>query len=132
MKCSAREHCPIAFILRWMARSIALVTIAFLVWMLLAHVAVGEGPNPFHMSPTELGLSIALLAAVAGMAIGWRRELAGGLLIVGAMAVFFAIEFTVHGSLPRGWVVWVLPVPGVLYLLAVGLESNRPRQLRTS
>ena len=130
MKCSNCERCPMALVLRWTGRILGLAIVALVAWFSIAHVIAGEGPNPFAMSASELGLAVTLLGAVAGMMIGWRREQVGGILIVGSMILFFAIDRFATGSWPRGWVLSSFLVPGILYLAASCFEACRARHLK--
>lgn len=123
MTCANCERCPMALALRWAGRGLGLVTFAFVAWFLVAHLVAGEGPNPFRMSPVELALFVTLFTAVAGMLVGWRWELTGGAMVVAGMLLFIAIERAAGGTWPHGWVIWSLPLPGVLYLLAQGFEA---------
>lgn len=132
MKSSQCERCPMALATRWTGRVLGLAAFCFVGWFLIAHVIAGEGPNPFRMSAIELGLSVALFSAVAGMLIGWRWEVIGGLLVVAGMFLFYVIERFARGSWPTGWLMWALPLPGVLYLLASCFEACRARHLRVT
>lgn len=132
MKCASCERCPMALVMRWAGRLLGLAAIAFVAWFLVAHIAAGDPPRPFAMSANELGLGLTLVGALAGMAIGWRWEWIGGLLVLAAMFAFFAIERMATGTWPGGWVIWLFPVPGVLFLLAAGFETCRTRHLRVT
>jgi hypothetical protein len=129
MRCDNCQFCPLALALRWAGRGLGLALFALVAWFLVAHVVAGEGPNPFQMGPAELGLLVTLFAAVAGMLLGWRWEVAGGALVMAGMLLFFAINRLGSGSWPGGWFVWVLPMPGVLYLLASAFDARRARHL---
>jgi hypothetical protein len=117
------ESCPLTLALRWAGRALGLAGFAFVAWFLVAHLLAGEGPNPFRMSPRELALAVTFFTAVAGMVVGWRWETLGGVMIVDGMLLFLLLELAARGSLPGGWVLWTLPLPGVLYLAAAGLDA---------
>jgi hypothetical protein len=119
----------LAFLTRWSGRLLGLAALAFVAWFLIAHIVAGKGPNPFQFSAVEAALTATLFATVIGMLIGWRWELAGGLLITFSMAIFLVIEGLASHSWPRGWVIWLLPVPGILYLLAFSFSARHARQL---
>jgi hypothetical protein len=129
---SERGRCPTTLALRWVGRSLGLAAFAFVAWFLIAHVVAGEGPNPLKMTAIELALFTAFFAAVAGMVVGWRWEVIGGVLVVGGMLLFFLIDWLADGSWPRGWVLWSLPLPGVLYLVAACLEACAARQRKVA
>jgi hypothetical protein len=126
MRCSTVDCCPMAVGLRWAGRALGLAGFTFVAWFLVAHVLAGEGPNPFRMTATELALTVTFFAAVAGMLVGWRWEVVGGVMIVAGMLLFFVIERTAGGSWPRGWVLWAFLLPGVLYLFAACLDARCP------
>jgi hypothetical protein len=119
-------------VLRWAGRGLGLALFAFVAWFLVAHVVAGEGPNPLEMRPAELGLFVTFFAAVAGMLVGWRWEVAGGTLVVAGMLLFVVLNRLGSGSWPGGWFLWVLPLPGVLYLAAAAFDARRARHLGVS
>jgi hypothetical protein len=123
MQCDIRNNCPIAVVLRWAGRGLGLALFAFVAWFLIAHVAAGDGPNPFKMDAAELGLFVTLFTAVGGMLLGWRWEVVGGVLVVAGMLLFYLINQLAGGSWPSGWFIWLLPLPGVFYLVASALDS---------
>lgn len=60
----------------------------------------------------------ALAVVFVGYAVGWRHELAGGLLAIVGTAAFFVADGLLVGALwSIGAVAW-FAAPGVLYLLA--------------
>jgi hypothetical protein len=140
MKCSNCERCPMALALRWTGRALGVTIFAFVAWFLMAHIIAGMGPNPsadgppnpFKMNAIELGMSVGLFGAVAGMLIGWRWEAFGGMMVVAGMSLFFVIERFAGGSWPRGWLLWSFPLPGILYLLASCFEACRARHLKVT
>jgi hypothetical protein len=121
-----------ALVLRWTGRVLGLVLFTLVAWIVVAHVVAGEGPNPFRMTAVEVGLFVTLFGAVAGFLLGWRWEVAGGALVVGGMVLFFLINLLDRGLWPGGYFVWLLPLPGVLYLLASAFEGFRARHLGVS
>jgi hypothetical protein len=103
---------PALLVVRWLARFAGLVGAG-----VVALIAVGEGfPNPLRMSPQELALLICLFVTWCGLLVGWRWELAGALMILGGMALFYAIELLDSGRFPRGWFLPFLAAPGFLFL----------------
>jgi hypothetical protein len=123
MNCANCESCPMTLALRWAGRAFGLAGCALVAWFLVAHVVAGEGPNPFRMTPRELALAVTFFTAVAGMVVGLRWEMLGGVMIVAGMLFFILIELAARGSLPGGRVIWTLPLPGVLYLAAAALDA---------
>jgi hypothetical protein len=102
------------FLLRSTARASGVALFAIWVWLLIAEV-VRSG---LYMPTVGAFGQAAMLAVVfAGYVVGWRNELAGGLLAILGTALFFALNLLLDGMLPRAEVVW-FALPGVLYLLA--------------
>lgn len=107
---------------RWAAR----LTAAFLLGTVLI-IFIGEGllgdggPNLAKMDWPGRLMMLAMLLAVAGFAVIWWRELAGGLLIVAATAAFYGLNYYSFGRLP-GKAFPLFYIPGVLAILSWGLS----------
>ena len=98
--------------LRWTARVLS----ALLVGIVLL-ILVGEGFNPLRLKglePVEMAL---FWTACVGMVVAWRRPVAGGALSLGGMALFFAVELAVTGGLPRALFLYLMLLPGILFLV---------------
>lgn len=108
-----------------LVRSIArVVSVALLLFVAL--VAIGEGfPNPMDLAGRESLLTVAFVAMVAGLIVGWWRELAGGLLILGGFAAFMIVEYIATGDAGMNWIFALFPAAGILYL--VYWRLGRPR-----
>lgn len=92
-------------ILRRVARGIGAALL-----LLFAVFVIGEGLPPLTIQSAALGM------ALLGLVAAWFSDLAGGLLILGGMAAFYALNFSATGRLPGGWVFPLMFVPGVLLL----------------
>ena len=98
---------------RWTARLLAIL----LVGMVLAFLT-GEGVAFGRLTPVEW-LGIAGLGMLCvGLLLGWKHEIAGGLLVVAAIALLTGIELAVNRQMLRGWVWPLLGLPGALYLVS--------------
>jgi hypothetical protein len=108
-----KHHLHLPELLRWSARAFAVsLVIAWLVLVILESMRSG----PFN-SAQLLYQAAALAVVFVGYAVGWRSELAGGMIaILGTVAFFAAGAFSV-GVLPPAGAVW-FAAPGILYLLA--------------
>ena len=49
-----------------------------------------------------IGFLLFPVGVIAGFAVAWRRELAGGLVTVGSLSLFYLWEFARDGQLPAG------------------------------
>lgn len=103
-------------VIRWLARAASLASIG-----LLVAFATSGGDWP-------TALEWALIACfpvgtVAGMAIAWWREIAGGLVTLASLAAFYAICTVAGGGPPTGpWFI-AFAAPG-LALLGCGMASR--------
>jgi hypothetical protein len=110
---------PWSVLCRWAGRVTAVALV--IVWSIYA---IAELFHPDFYLPPQLMLQGAALAVVfAGYAVGWRAELAGGLLVLGGMAGFYIVTFLSIGLLPQPAMLG-FAAPGVLYLVARQLEHH--------
>ncbi len=117
---------PSATACRWMARIVSTLLIAA-----IAAIAIGEGmPNPFTraMSPIELLGFAGLSLVVLGFLMGWRWELAGGILSIVGVCMLFGPTMA-NGRIT--WFIVVMLVPGVLYMASRLLRSGAPKPSET-
>ena len=103
-------------VVRWLARAASLASIG-----LLVAFATSGGDWP-------TALEWALIACfpvgtVAGMAIAWWKEIAGGLVTLASLAAFYGIATVVGGSPPSGPWFLAFAAPG-LALLGCGIASR--------
>lgn len=104
---------------RYCGRAGGLIVMAS--WLVVVVVeAVRQGPPVLE----NYYQAIPLAMIFAGYAIGWRKEILGGLLaIVGALA-FIAQYVAMFGVFPNAGAVW-FAAPGVLYLIAHYLDGRQ-------
>ena len=117
---------PPATACRWIARIVSTLLIAT-----IAAIAIGEGmPNPFTraMSPIELLGFAGLSLVVLGFLMGWRWELAGGILSIVGVCMLFG-PTVVNGRMT--WFILAMLVPGVLYMASRLLRSGGPKPSET-
>jgi hypothetical protein len=109
-----RHAASISYLLRWCGRVSGVLLFASWVGFVVAE-QFRDAPTTLHGIPY---LQVCALAVVfAGYAIGWRSELAGGLLTLFGTAAFFAVHtitLSVSPSLAAAW----FAAPGALFLLA--------------
>jgi hypothetical protein len=97
---------------RWTARALT----ALLVGLVLV-IFIGEGFNPLKLKGVEVIQMIFFWTACIGMVIAWRWQVIGGALSLGGMILFFAVEFFVTGGFPRLPVLYLMLLPGILFLM---------------
>jgi hypothetical protein len=100
------------------ARTSAVVL--FVSW--LAAVLAEAMRDRFEMPPTiTLYQGLILAVVFSGYVIGWRHELAGGVIAILGTVAFFVVNFLTIGMLP-GIGAAIFAVPGVFYIVAWNLE----------
>lgn len=106
---------------RWLGRAISGVILLFAV----AHLVSGGAPNLAEAPPGERALFFWFALALAGLALLWKREVAGATISLVSGAGFYATELALSGRLPSGWFLLLFFAPGFLVLAAQWLESRR-------
>jgi hypothetical protein len=110
-------------VLRWVARAWGVASAL----LLLAFAFGGRE----HFRPTA-GEAVALLlfpgGVVAGFLLAWRREVAGGLVTVGSLALFHLYEFAASGRWWLGPYFLLFAAPGFLHIAAALLGARRGRR----
>jgi hypothetical protein len=105
---------PRPYPFRWIARASAIILFAmWLVYIVADVLQPGIEPSGFSM----YGQAAALAIVFAGYAVGWRRELAGGIIVIAGVLAFFSVVLATTGVSPQ-LAMLLFAAPGVLYLLA--------------
>jgi len=109
------------FALRWTARLLSIGSLGF---MLL--FVVGEGQSWSSVRTQDLvGLVFFPFGLTLGLVLGWRRELSGGIIAVGSIALFYLVYgLAVNSAIFQGWWFLVLSIPGWLFLLYAVLRHE--------
>jgi hypothetical protein len=55
--------------------------------------------------------------ACIGMVVAWRWSVIGGALSLGGMILLFAVAFAMSGELPGGLLVYLMLLPGILFMV---------------
>jgi hypothetical protein len=97
---------------------------AVLVGLVLV-IFVGEGFNPLRLKGLEPVQMALFWTACLGMVLAWRWQVVGGALSLGGMILFFAIEMALTGGLPRAPFLYLMLLPGVLFLLNALIGRHR-------
>jgi hypothetical protein len=119
------DQMPSSYLFRWTARASAVVMIGIWLGLILAEAMQGKIVEP---GVAAFYQAAALAVVFAGYAIGWRHELAGGLLAVVGTVAFFAVHVLSLQFWPDLSAVW-FAAPGVLYLLACYSDAERGERL---
>jgi hypothetical protein len=103
--------------LLYLIRSIAR-TVATFLFILIVMMIIEKGlPNFRIFSRGEMVSSVLFIAMVAGLLLGWWRELVGAILILGGFLSFMASEYMVSGDAGIGLIFMLFPLAGALYLI---------------
>ncbi|MCC6492703.1 MAG: hypothetical protein IT424_06760 [Pirellulales bacterium] len=104
---------PWAYLFRWFARVCGIILFAG--W---AAFLVAELFRPGFQTPLPtMGQAAALAVVFGGYALGWKHQLAGGLVVLIGLAVYFVVNLLDTQVFPGASAAW-FAAPGVLYLLA--------------
>ena len=103
-------------VVRWIARALSLASIGLLVAFATSG---GEWPTALEW----VLIACFPVGTVAGMALAWRSEVAGGVLTLASLAAFYGIATSAGGHAPGGpWFV-AFASPG-LALLGCGIATR--------
>ena len=106
--------------LRWMARILSVLYLAFFLFMLIAHLAEDRGQ--FLELTLREGLGFLFIGVLfVGYLLAWRWATLGG-----ALGVFATIAFRIVIDAPALMLV-AMAFPGLLFLLS---QSHRPAWIR--
>jgi hypothetical protein len=105
--------------LRWTARAWGLAS-----GLLLLAFAFGGREHVRFTTDEAVGFLLFPVGVVAGFAVAWRRELAGGLVTVGSLALFFLWLFARGGRLSAGPYFLLFAAPGFLHIVSARLAAR--------
>jgi len=104
-------------VLRWAARLLALAMLLFWGQFFVVHLAWFRPPFP---PPWVFGVQALHLAMLAGLALGWRYELAGAAVVIGS-----AVPFFLYAAGPNAAAFIAMTCAPALLWIAVAWVSNR-------
>lgn len=107
--------------LKWGARLASIGTFLFIGMFLVGELTGGDGQAP--RSDEWLGVLFFPVGLLAGLALGWRKEMAGGLMSLLSIAAFYGWNFSRTGSWPSGPWFLILATPAVAFVLAAALKN---------
>src|SRR5215203_2786257 len=98
-------------ILRWTARSWGIAST-----LLLLAFTFGGRENLRFTTSTAFAFLFFPVGVVAGFVVAWRRELAGGLITVGSLTLFYLYQFVWGGGRSAGPFFVLFAAPGFIHL----------------
>jgi len=110
------------FVLRWSARLLSVISLGFILLFVL-----GEGFGWLSVRALDLvGLAFFPVGLMLGLVLAWRREMSGGIIAVGSIALFYLVYgLVINQAILRGWWFLVLSIPGWMFLLYAVLRHER-------
>lgn len=116
----------VEIVLRWIARMWGIASAA-----LLFMFAFGGREHLRFTADEAVSFLFFPVGVVAGFALAWRRELAGGLVSVGSLVLFYFSLFVFAGRVPMTPWFLVFAAPGFLHIasavIAARPEKNKRR-----
>jgi hypothetical protein len=106
-------------VLRWTARAWGMASA-----LLLLAFAFGGREHLRLTAGETVGFLLFPVGVIAGFAVAWRRELAGGLITVGSLALFYLLLFARDGQLPAGPYFLLFAAPGFLHIASALLAAR--------
>jgi hypothetical protein len=114
-------------VLSWSARAWGVASA-----VLLLAFAFG-GKEHLRLTASEaVGFLFFPLGVIAGFAIAWWRELAGGMVTIVSLALFYVWQFSQAGQLPTGPYFLLFAAPGFLHVASALLAARRGRSAATA
>lgn len=107
-------------VLRWTARVWGIAST-----LLLLAFAFGGREHLRFTAGEAVAFLLFPVGAVVGFAVAWRRELAGGLVTVGTLALFHMYEFAYSGRWWLGPYFYLFAAPGFIHVATALLAARR-------
>lgn len=103
-------------IVRWIAKVLAVALAAMLMLFFIGEAATGGINSLTGLSLGEFLMFLTLLGVLAGLLLGLKWELFGGVLTIGSMAAFYLLDYLFTGDFPDGPFFLILISPSFLFL----------------
>lgn len=107
-------------VLRWTARVWGIAST-----LLLMAFVFGGRENLRFTAGSALLFCCFPVGVVMGFVVAWWRELAGGLITVGSLALFYLIVFAWNGWIPATPLFLLFAAPGFLHVAAALTGTQR-------
>jgi hypothetical protein len=108
---------------RWTDKVLSALLVG-LVLVMFVGLSIDAGFRPPRLTGVETVLMIFFWTSCIGMVVAWRWQVIGGALSLGGMILFFTVELAANGRFPRGFALYLMLLPGALFLLS-GFLSQR-------
>ena len=111
-------------IILWVARLASLPSIAYMVFMMYAHL-FGTEPHNSSTSGEMVALLFFPTGVVMGLLIAWLWDGIGGMITIGSIVAFHTTMLVLHGKSDFDLLIDGLAAPGLLFLFYWLLSRNR-------
>ena len=111
-----------ATIIRWIARILGSMILAFVLFFLLAHIfGNSESGEGFRDSKEIISFFFFPISTVIGLSVAWKWDGLGGIITIAGMAGLFAIRPELSSN-----VYMIVPIiPGLLYITYWLMTKNK-------
>ena len=109
-------------VLRWTARVWGIASS-----LLLLAFAFGGREHVRFTAAEAIAFLFFPVGVIAGFAVAWRRELAGGLITIGSLTLFYLVLFARAGRCPSGPYFLLFTAPGFLHVASSLIAARRAR-----
>jgi hypothetical protein len=93
--------------------------------LLLLAFAFGGREHIRFTAGEAVGFLFFPIGLIVGFAVAWWRELAGGLITMGSLALFYMWLFARDGRLPAGPYFLLFAAPGILHIASALLGARK-------
>ena len=101
---------------RWTARVLSALLVGLVLLMFIG-LSIDAGFRSPRLTGVEIAQMIFFWTACIGMVVAWRWQVIGGALSLGGMILFFIVEFTIRGGLTKAPFLYLMLLPGILFLV---------------
>ncbi|KPL00500.1 MAG: hypothetical protein AMJ91_04435 [candidate division Zixibacteria bacterium SM23_73_3] len=111
-------------VIRWIARILSIISIAFILLMVVPQLFCPQETNPLTLGEI-VGLFFFPFGVFIGLIIAWKWEGLGGMIAVGSVICFHVTMLISGGSLDINPFIEGTAVPGLLFLICWLLSRDR-------
>jgi hypothetical protein len=118
---------------RWAARALSAVSIAFVLLIFIGEGIGSRGEGPVRLTAVEIaGLAFFPVMVLLGLVLAWRWEGIGAVITLAGLGAFYILQLLSTGGLPGGPWFALLASPSLLFGLSwlltrpTGAEPDEP------
>ncbi len=111
----------LAELFRWAGR----LTGSFVIGLVLVLLFSADSSMLLFGEPAVLVQLACMAGVVAGIIVAWRNESLGGSVILLSLALFYGAQVVFYQTVPGGWVIPFMILPGLLFKASHWLRGRR-------